>query len=54
MLGATRKVFIPPEKEVNGFGIDTDMTEARYEARFADARSDCHYLADISPVYLSS
>jgi len=54
MLGATRKVFIPPEKEVNGFGVDTDMTEARYETRFADARSDCRYLADISPVYLSS
>lgn len=54
MLGATRKVFIPPEKEVNGFGIDADVTEARYETRFADARSDCRYLADISPVYLSS
>lgn len=54
MLGATRKVFIPAEKEVNGFGIDADMTEARYGTRFADARSDCRYLADISPVYLSS
>lgn len=54
MLGATRKVFIPPEKEINGFGIDADMTEARYGTRFADARSDCRYLADISPVYLSS
>ncbi|WP_143748641.1 sulfotransferase family protein [Mesorhizobium sophorae] len=54
MLGATRDVFVPEEKEINGFGIDDDVTEARYDTHFAEAAVDHRYLADISPVYLSS
>ncbi|MFD1981326.1 sulfotransferase family protein [Mesorhizobium newzealandense] len=54
MLSATRDVFVPEEKEVNGFGIDDDVTDARYDMHFTEAAIDHRYLADISPVYLSS
>ncbi|MER8376039.1 sulfotransferase [Mesorhizobium sp. M1406] len=54
MLRGTGKVFVPEAKEMNGFGIDADVTESVYEMRFSEARTEHRYLADISPVYLSS
>lgn len=54
MLSATGQVFVPEEKEINGFGIDVELTESRYNARFSEARTEHCYLADISPVYLSN
>lgn len=54
MLRATREIFVPEEKELNGFGIDDNITEARYETHFAEAALDYRYLTDISPVYLAN
>jgi hypothetical protein len=54
MLRGTGKVFVPEEKEMNGFGIDADVTESVYDMRFSEATTEHRYLADISPVYLSS
>jgi hypothetical protein len=54
MLAGTRRVFVPDEKEVNGFGITPELTETLYDLRFANARARHRYIADISPVYLSN
>lgn len=54
MLRGTGKVFVPEEKEMNGFGIDADVTASVYDMRFSEATTEHRYLADISPVYLSS
>lgn len=54
MLRATGDVFVPEEKEVNGFGIDDSVTEARYDTHFEKATVDHRYLAELSPVYLSN
>ncbi|TPJ29991.1 sulfotransferase [Mesorhizobium sp. B2-8-3] len=54
MLAKTQQVFVPEEKEVNGFGITPELTEALYDLRFADARARHRYIADISPIYFSN
>ncbi|PWV98726.1 sulfotransferase domain-containing protein [Hoeflea marina] len=54
MLQASQEVFVPEEKELNGFGIDTSVTAERYDMSFAKATVEQHYLADITPVYLSN